>query len=429
MEEQWSEPRSEELRLARLSDIPPSSAPSTPVAPLPPPLETEPEVLVMPRGPSVVGWLLAMLILLLGIGFLAPRLAEELQYALTRGRQRAEHDYAGQQLGPTTLTELSQASQMVAMRITPSVVIINVNGTSEDNVPQTEDELLKRFSPHAPDAQGQGSGIVVSEDGYILTNLHVIRDAKGIQVTLSDGRRLSATTIGVDTLTDLALLKVAANRLVPATWGDSDQLQVGSLIWTMGSPFGLERSVSFGILSAKNRGGVAGSPHQDFLQTDAAVNPGNSGGPLIDAHGNVVGINTAIVGQTYSGISFAIPSNVARDVTERLRSGGYVPRGWLGVELSAVSEAQAKALGLPVARGAFIARVVDDSRNSPAHQAGIVEGDVVMRWNGIEVLAPATLSQLVAKTEIGTTVKVDLLRDGRATTLDVTVMERPRSYN
>jgi serine protease Do len=427
MDEHWSEPRPEERHVPAVVEMPNAAIPAV-LSPLPPPIGYE--TLRPPaRSPSAIAWLLAMLILLMGIGYLAPRLAEEIQYALTRGRQRAEHEHAGNLLGPTTLADLSQASQMVALRIAPSVVIINVNGSDEQDEVQTDDELLKRFGPQTPEAMGQGSGVVVSEDGYILTNLHVVRDAKAIQVTLSDGRRLPATAIGVDNLTDLALIKVAADRLVPATWGDSDQLQVGSLIWTMGSPFGLERSVSFGILSAKNRGGIAGSPHQDFLQTDAAVNPGNSGGPLIDSTGRVVGINTAIVGQTYSGISFAIPSNVARDVAERLQSGGYVPRGWLGVELSAVSEAQAKALGLPAARGAFIARVVDDGRNSPAHQAGIVEGDVVVRWNGIEVLAPATLSQLVARTQIGTTVKIDVLRDGRATTLDVTVMERPRSFN
>lgn len=388
---------------------------------------------VLPPSPhrtsGVLVWLLAMLVILAGVGMLAPRLAEEIQYALNRGKQRADHELASHMLVPTTLADLSQASQMVALKIIPSVVIINVNSQETPAEPLTEDELLERFHPRSPEALGQGSGVVISEDGYILTNYHVVRDSKAIEVTLSDGRRLPGKIVGVDNLTDLAVLKVGTTGLVPAEWGDSDKLQIGSLIWAMGSPFGLERSMSFGILSAKNRGGIAGSPHQDFLQTDAAVNPGNSGGPLIDASGRVVGINTAIVGQTYSGISFAVPSNVAREVADRLRAGGYVPRGWLGVELASVTEQQAKALGLSTARGAFIARVVDDSRNSPAQQAGMVQGDVVLRWNGIDVTSPSSLSQLVARTEIGTTVKVDVVRRGQPATLDVTVTERPRGFN
>lgn len=385
------------------------------------------------RGPSrssgVMVWVIAMLTVLLAVGYLVPRLAEEIQYSLTRGRQRAEYEHAGLVLNETSLAGLSQASQQVSLRIAPSVVIVNVNGSVTADEALPEDELLKRFGSPSPDSLGQGSGVVVGADGYILTNHHVVRDAREISVTLSDGRRLMASRVGVDSLTDLALLKVEASNLIPAEWGDSDKLSVGSLIWAIGSPFGLERSISFGILSAKNRGGVAGSPHQDFLQTDAAVNPGNSGGPLVDANGKVVGINTAIVGQTYSGISFAIPSNVAREVAERLQSGGYVPRGWLGVELATVSEQQAKTLGLANTRGAFIARVVEDGRFSPAQRAGIKPGDVVVRWNGLEIPEPATLSQLVAKTKIGTTVKMEVLRGGQPTTLDVTVSERPRELN
>lgn len=356
--------------------------------------------------------MLAMVIVLLIASVLVPRMVEEVQYAIARGQQRAEHERAGELLQNASLNEISRASQLVTQRISPSVVIINVNGGA------VSDETM-----------GQGSGVIVSADGYILTNHHVIREAQDIRVTFSDGRRTSAEHAGVDKLTDLALLKVNASGLIPVDWADSDELQVGSLLWAVGSPFGLERSVSFGILSAKNRGAIAGTAHQDFLQTDAAVNPGNSGGPLVDASGRVVGINTAIVGQTYSGVSFAIPSNVARDVSERLQSGGYVPRAWLGVELSTVTEQQAEALGLDVARGAFIARVVENASDSPAHRAGIAPGDVVLRWNGVDIAAPATLSQLVAKTKIGTTVKAQVWRGGSAVDVDVTVVERPREFN
>ncbi len=389
----------------------------------------EREVAPPSRASGAMLGVIAMLTVLLAAGYLVPRLAEEIQYSLTRGRQRAEYEQAGQVLGTNTLGELSLVSQQVSLRIAPSVVIINVASSTPSEEPVLNDELLKRFGTPMPDSLGQGSGVVVGAEGYILTNHHVVRDAHEIRVTLSDGRRLPATRVGVDSLTDLALLKVDADHLVPADWGDSDKLPVGSLIWAVGSPFGLDRSLSFGILSAKNRGGVAGSPHQDFLQTDAAVNPGNSGGPLIDAAGRVVGINTAIVGQTYSGISFAIPSNVAREVAERLQSGGYVPRGWLGVELGSVSEQQAKAMGLMNTRGALIARVVEDGRFSPAQRAGMKAGDVVVRWDGLDVSEPAALSQFVAKTKIGTTVKVELIRGGQPTTLDVTVSERPQELN
>jgi S1-C subfamily serine protease len=334
---------------------------------------------------------------------------------------------AGPALEQSSLADLSRASQLVSQRIAPSVVIINVSSDAPTKPVAHEEDFLDRF-PRTPDALGQGSGVVVDASGYILTNHHVVRDAKEIRITLSDGRRLTAERIGVDNLTDLAVLKVNAGNLTPAEWGNSDALEVGSLIWAVGSPFGLERSVSFGILSAKNRGGVAGLPHQNFLQTDAAVNPGNSGGPLVDAAGKVVGINTAIVGPTYSGVSFAIPSNVARQVAERLKEGGYVSRGWLGVELSSVSEEQAEALGLEAARGAFITRVVDDGRASPALEAGMQPGDVVLRWDGSTVASAANLSQLVANTPIGSTVDVEVLRARQATKLRVTVKERPREF-
>jgi S1-C subfamily serine protease len=385
----------------------------------------------VPRRVGAIGWLLAMVILLLTISYVAPYIAGEIQYAITRGRQRAEFDLAGEQLPRTSLGEISRGSQLVTQRIAPSVVIINVNSDVPLKPAVSEEPFLRAPGPQTPETLGQGSGVVVGSDGYILTNHHVVRDAQDIRVTLSDGRRVKAERVGVDSLTDLALLKVEARGLTPAVWGDSDELQVGSLIWAVGSPFGLERSVSFGILSAKNRGGVAGSPHQDFLQTDAAVNPGNSGGPLVDSSGAVVGINTAIVGPTYSGVSFAIPSNVARQVADRLKEGGYVARGWLGVELREVSDERADVLGIATnsPRGAFISRVVDDGRPSPAKEAGIEEGDVVVRWNGADVASPASLTQLVAKTQIGARVEVDIVRNRRSAKLQVTVRERPQVYS
>jgi serine protease Do len=198
------------------------------------------------------------------------------------------------------------------------------------------------------------------------------------------------------------------------------------MVWAVGSPFGLERSVTSGILSAKNRAGLAGTAYQNFLQTDTAVNPGNSGGPLVNADGRVIGVNTAIVGDVYQGISFAIPSNVAREVYERLRDDGSVTRGWLGVQLEPMTEQHAKDLGLPDAKGAYIADVVNQANGgSPAAKAGIQAGDVVLKWNEQAVIGPADLSNLVAKTPVGSSATVLIVRDGQERTLSVTVGVRP----
>jgi serine protease Do len=411
-----------------------SSVDPTEESPLAPPArppfkhdhEAEPSLRRASSG--VLVWMTAMIIVLLIASVLVPRMVEEVQYSLSRGRQRADYELAGQLLQTASLSDVSRASQLVSLRISPSVVIINVSSAPADEEALTEEQLLQRYQrPH--EALGQGSGVIISADGYILTNHHVVRDAQEMRVTLSDGRRLRAEHAGIDKLTDLALLKVDTTGLSPAEWGDSDALQVGSLIWAVGSPFGLERSVSFGILSAKNRGAIAGLPHQDFLQTDAAINPGNSGGPLVDAQGRVVGINTAIVGQTYSGVSFAIPSNVAREVAERLQSSGYVPRAWLGVELSPVTDQQAQRLGLAMNHGALVARMVPKSNDSPAQRAGIAPGDVLLRWNGVDILDSTMLSQLVARTKVGATVKAQVWRDGQALDVDITVVERPREFN
>jgi S1-C subfamily serine protease len=221
------------------------------------------------------------------------------------------------------------------------------------------------------------------------------------------------------------VLKIDADKLTPAVWGDSDAMEVGALVWAVGSPFGLERSITSGILSAKHRAGMAGSLHQDFLQSDAAVNPGNSGGPLVDNHGRVIGINTAIVGDAYQGISFSIPSNVAREVFERIKADGMVRRGWLGVQLAEMTEEQATELGLAKVTGVYIVGLFQQPDGSPAQRAGILGGDVILRWNDREVSRPADLSRLVARTEIGSTAKVVVLRNKQELPLEVIVGERP----
>jgi serine protease Do len=371
-----------------------------------------------PPSPRLM-WFLTALVLLLLLRFVVPYFAEQIQYAITRGRQRAEYEGAGKALELLQLDRLSHAYQLVSKRVAPSVVNIHISSVVE--VPRSDD-LAALFGPRLREALGQGSGVIVDSAGYVLTNNHVVANATQIQVVLADGRMVDARIIGLDPLTDLAVLKVNAEQLIPAEWGDSEQIQVGALVWAVGSPYGLQHSVTGGILSGKNRQGLAGSVYHDFLQTDAAVNPGNSGGPLVDAHGRIVGINTAIYGEAYQGISFAIPANEARAVYERLRSAGRVARGWLGVGLENLDGARIRGLGPGDATGVLITQVVP---NSPADKAGLRVGDVILQWDGLEVDNKTNFSRLVARTQIGATVEAEIQRGEQKRTVRITIEERP----
>jgi serine protease Do len=215
--------------------------------------------------------------------------------------------------------------------------------------------------------------------------------------------------------------------LTPAEWGDSNELEVGDLVWALGSPFGLQKSITSGILSAKERRGITGGVIQEFLQTDAAVNPGNSGGPLVNVEGKVVGINTAIIGPSYQGISFAIPSELARASYEQLRQHGYVLRGFLGIQPDEVPDQVARDLGLNRSEGVLVLKV---DPNTPAADAGIEVGDVILSWNGEKYSDPVLLSRAIAGTAIGAKVPVKVVRDSnrgvKKLDLDVTVAARPR---
>jgi S1-C subfamily serine protease len=272
--------------------------------------------------------------------------------------------------------------------------------------------------------------VIVDTGGDILTNNHVVRNATTIQVALSDGRKLPAKIVGRDPATDLALLRIQADKLIAADWGDSDQLDVGALVWAVGSPFGLQRSVTFGILSAKNRGSVAGTVYQDFLQTDAAVNQGSSGGPLVDARGRVVGINTAIYGEAYQGISFAIPSSVARRVYERLKVEGRVDRGWLGVSLRNATPENADSPTDEATQGAVVVGLIPSAGGpSPAMRAGIQVDDIILSWDHVSIRDSASLTRAVARSAVGSTAQVTILRQGRTLTLEVDVERRPREID
>jgi S1-C subfamily serine protease len=359
---------------------------------------------------------------LLLVHLLVPRIVEELQYRLARGRQRAFYEVAESALSDAPLAGLSRASQLVSQRIAPSVVHISTKRSSPSDAPR--DEYVFLYGEVERDVLGQGSGVIVDDSGEILTNYHVVRGAEEIAVTLSDDRRVSGSqvkVVGVDPVTDLALLRIEAADLTAATWGDSSELREGALVWAVGSPFGLSKSITFGILSAKDRRGLSGDRVHDFLQSDAAVSPGSSGGPLVNEQGDVVGINTAIMGRTYQGVSFAIPSRVAQDVHSRLRSEGYLPRGWLGVELDAAPSGGSNA-GPP--SGAMVKTLI----GQPAREAGLRPGDIITAWDGHAVDSPAALSRLVAQTEVGCQVDVRIVRAGQSQVLSVEVGERPLQF-
>jgi S1-C subfamily serine protease len=366
-------------------------------------------------------------VVLLVLQYAVPYLIERYQYAATRGRQRAEYESAITNLEGLQLTGLSQAYQMVSQQVGPSVVHIDVRSLQASH---ESSELAELYGPRLRESRGQGSGVIVDRDGYIITNFHVVHGAAEIQVSLSDGRVLPARLVGADALTDLAVLKVAGADFVAAQWGDSDSVNVGALVWAVGSPFGLQSSITSGIISAKHRAGVAGEVYQDFLQTDAAVNPGNSGGPLVDVQGRIIGINTAIVGESFQGVSFAIPSTVAREVYQRLKSEGRVARGWLGVQLDDVSEDRARRQGLSSTDGAVVLWVIDDPGvPSPARDAGLQIDDIVVRWNGTPITRSTDLIRLVAQTEIGSRADVEIIRRGETMTFQVTIAERPAALD
>ncbi len=280
--------------------------------------------------------------------------------------------------------------------------------------------------PDAPPRRQQslGSGFIIDADGYVVTNNHVIAEADEIRVILHDNTQLSARIVGRDTRTDLALLRVETPRpLTAVAWGNSDQMRVGDWVLAIGNPFGLGGTVTQGIISARARDINAG-PYDDFLQTDAAINRGTSGGPMFNLAGEVVGINTAIYSPTGTsvGIGFAIPSALAQPVIAQLREHGRVRRGWLGVNIQTVNEEIAESLGLDRPRGALVARVTE---RGPAEVARIQPGDVILRFDGREVTDMRRLPRLVAETSVDRTVPVVVWRRGREVTLEVRVGELP----
>jgi serine protease Do len=346
---------------------------------------------------------------------------------------------------PPALRQMEENLTQVAEKVTPTVVNISVSkkAAHTESVEEIQpfgpdnpfkdffgDDFFKRFR-NGPEQDrnsrmhGLGSGVIVSSDGYVLTNAHVVKDADEITVNLSDKRSLGAKVVGIDPDGDIAVIKINAKNLPAAQLGDSDKIRVGSFVMAVGSPFGLNRTVTSGIVSAKGRTNVGIVDYEDFIQTDAAINPGNSGGPLVNIDGEVIGINTAIASRSggYQGIGFAIPSNSAKLIMEELIKTGTVHRGLLGVRIQDVTEPLAKSYGLSEVSGALVSVV---EPNSQAQKAGIQKDDIILKYNGQPIGGAAELKNLVGKERPNSNAKLTVFRNKKTVDVSVKIGERPQ---
>jgi len=271
---------------------------------------------------------------------------------------------------------------------------------------------------------GQGSGVIVSPDGYVLTNNHVIDGAREVTVTLPDKREFQGKIVGTDPKTDLAVVKIEGQNLPAVAWGDASKLQVGEYVLAVGNPFGLNSTVTLGIVSALGRGRMGITQYEDFIQTDAAINPGNSGGALVNTKGELVGINTAIFSQSggYQGVGFAVPTSMSKPIYESLIKTGKVVRGFLGIGIQDLNQDLAKSFGIKDAKGAIVSDVKEDG---PADQGGLKQGDVIISYQGSTVEEAVALQRMVTRTPVGTKVPVKVMRDGHEKELTITIGEQP----
>ncbi len=315
----------------------------------------------------------------------------------------------------------------------PAVVSINTKQVVRVRNPFFSDPFFRRLFPDIPQErinESLGSGVIIdAAKGYVLTNHHVIENADDVRVTLADGRSLKAEFIGSDADTDIALIRIPAEKLTAITLGDSSQLRVGDFVVAIGNPFGFTQTVTSGIVSAIGRSGIRGLGLQNFIQTDASINPGNSGGALVDLKGQLVGINTASFNPQGSmagniGLGLAIPSNLARNVVEQLLKNGTVVRGTLGIESQNLSQQMAKALGMDAPRGALVTRVLP---GSGAAAAGVQTGDVVLAANGQRIDSAEALHNYEGLQDVGGTVTLDVRRDGKPLTLKAVLKAQPKA--
>jgi serine protease Do len=334
----------------------------------------------------------------------------------------------------TTLKEIGSGFSTIAAEVSPSIVSVRVSktvpGHSFGGSPHDffgspfEDFFGGEGGGEEFIQEGAGSGVIVSADGYILTNNHVVEGATEITIFTLDEQEYTATIVGTDPRTDLAVIKVDASGLPAAKLGDSDSIQVGEWVLAIGNPFQLSHTVTAGIVSAKGRANVGVADYEDFLQTDAAINPGNSGGALVNLNGEVIGINTAIATTTMSnsGVGFAIPINMAESIMDELISEGRITRGWLGVYIQPINEDLQKQFNLPSRDGALISEVMADS---PAEDAGMKRGDVIVELDGEKIKDTNHLRITTAEKKVGSKVKVKVVRNGKEKMLTVKIAEMP----
>ena len=337
---------------------------------------------------------------------------------------------------PGQIAESGKAFSEIASAISPSVVNISTTKVMKRELaPFLEDPFSEFFSPFRDfkmpkkwKEQSLGSGVIISPDGYIITNNHVVEQADEIRVTLFDKRSFKAKVIGSDNKTDVAIVKIDADNLYAAQWGDSDKLQVGEFVLAIGNPYGLSHTVTMGIISAVGRANVGIADYEDFIQTDAAINPGNSGGPLVNTKGELIGINTAIFSRSggYQGIGFAVPSNMARLVMDQLLQKGKVTRGWLGVTIQEITPELSQKFGLKTAKGALIG---DVAKGSPAEKAGIKRGDIILEFNGKKVSDVGNLRNMVAQSKVGVQIPLTIMRSGKEYGINVTTSELPKDVS
>ncbi len=359
----------------------------------------------------------------------APRLYEPLPVVT---QETAPHPGIPILSGQPFIAVAKQAKDAV---VNISSVKKGTRGAERFSTPFFDDPFFRRFfgeefeqrGPTLPEPQeqGLGSGVIVTTNGYIVTNNHVVEDADELTVSLPDKRTYKAKVIGTDPKTDVAVVKIEAAGLPVLSWGDASQLQVGEMVLAVGNPFGLSQTVTMGIISAVGRANMGIVDYEDFIQTDAAINPGNSGGALVNLNGELIGINTAIFTRSggYMGIGFAIPSNMAKSVMDSLIKHGKVVRGWIGVSIQEVTQDLAKEFGAADAKGALLADIMDDS---PAAKAKLERGDIITAYQGKVINDPGHLRSLVAETPPGTTVRLSVWRDKAVKEITVTIGEQPK---